>query len=141
MPFYVLKLIIGYAKWIIHSSTIELRPWYIFWLGKSLLLHASTETDKTGSSYYGEQSLYFLSDEGDSIHVTLGKSCILVEYFKEIQLFFILDIFTKNIFIYIAKPGPIYSVEWSPNGREFCVVYGCIRFFFAKSDRASVSII
>ncbi|EDV29224.1 uncharacterized protein TRIADDRAFT_18281, partial [Trichoplax adhaerens] len=62
--------------------------------GKSLLLHASTESDKTGSSYYGEQSLYFLDDEGNSIHVSL------------------------------AKTGPIYSVEWSPNGREFCVVYG-----------------
>lgn len=25
-----------------------------------------------------------------------------------------------------AKRGPIYSVQWSPNSKEFCVVYGCI---------------
>jgi translation initiation factor 2A len=23
-----------------------------------------------------------------------------------------------------ARDGPIYSVEWNPNGTEFCVVYG-----------------
>ena len=25
-----------------------------------------------------------------------------------------------------GKRGPIYSVQWSPNSKEFCVVYGCI---------------
>lgn len=33
--------------------------------------------------------------------------------------------FFKLILIFfIAKQGPIYSVEWNPRGNEFCVVYG-----------------
>ena len=28
--------------------------------------------------------------------------------------------------LFTDKKGPVYSVEWSPNAKEFCVVYGCI---------------
>ena len=28
--------------------------------------------------------------------------------------------------LFTAKNGPVYSVEWHPDGKEFCVVFGCI---------------
>jgi translation initiation factor 2A len=62
--------------------------------GIYVLLLTQADLDKTGSSYYGKQQLHFLSTKGDSSMVGLSKE------------------------------GPIYSVEWSPNGSEFCVVYG-----------------
>jgi len=62
--------------------------------GIYVLLLTQADVDKTGSSYYGKQQLHFLSTKGDSSMVGLSKE------------------------------GPIYSVEWSPNGSEFCVVYG-----------------
>ncbi|KAJ1523460.1 hypothetical protein ONE63_001315 [Megalurothrips usitatus] len=57
------------------------------------LLLTSTDVDKTGSSYYGKQTLHFLNTK-ESALVVLGKE------------------------------GPIYSVQWSPKGSEFCVCYG-----------------
>ncbi|KAK3907733.1 Eukaryotic translation initiation factor 2A [Frankliniella fusca] len=67
----------------------------MFWNCKATgaLLLASTDVDKTGSSYYGKQTLHFLSNK-ESALVVLGKE------------------------------GPIYSVQWSPKGTEFCVCYG-----------------
>jgi len=62
--------------------------------GTGALIMASMEVDKTGSSYYGKQSLHFVSVKGDTAMVVLSKE------------------------------GPIYSVSWSPLGTEFCVVYG-----------------
>ncbi|XP_054271256.1 eukaryotic translation initiation factor 2A [Macrosteles quadrilineatus] len=62
--------------------------------GTGALVMASMEVDKTGSSYYGKQSLHFVSVKGDTAMVLLGKE------------------------------GPIYAVSWSPLGTEFCVVYG-----------------
>ncbi|KAG1672976.1 Eukaryotic translation initiation factor 2A [Nymphon striatum] len=62
--------------------------------GKGLLAMTSVEVDKTGSSYYGEQSLHYLGTDGESCMVQLGKT------------------------------GPIYSLEWSPSSTEFAVVYG-----------------
>ena len=50
--------------------------------------------DKTGGSYYGKQQLHYMSVKGDSGMVGL------------------------------AKEGPVYSVEWSPNGNLFAVCYG-----------------
>lgn len=68
----------------------------VFWnsKGNNALLLTSTDTDKTGGSYYGKQGLYFISITGNTLMVTMSKE------------------------------GPIYSVEWSPNNEEFCVVYG-----------------
>ncbi|XP_065840800.1 eukaryotic translation initiation factor 2A-like [Oscarella lobularis] len=59
-----------------------------------VLVLTSTEVDKTGGSYYGEQGLHFIGTNGESSMVPL------------------------------AKKGPIYSAEWSPNSKDFCVVYG-----------------
>ncbi|XP_024912947.1 eukaryotic translation initiation factor 2A [Cynoglossus semilaevis] len=60
----------------------------------AVLVTASTEVDKTGASYYGEQTLHYLGANGETALVQL------------------------------AKNGPIYDVAWSPNSSEFCVVYG-----------------
>ncbi|XP_035381512.1 eukaryotic translation initiation factor 2A [Electrophorus electricus] len=62
--------------------------------GSAVLVTASTEVDKTGASYYGEQTLHYLATNGESAVVQLPKN------------------------------GPIYDVSWSPNSSEFCVVYG-----------------
>ncbi|XP_067103036.1 eukaryotic translation initiation factor 2A [Osmerus mordax] len=60
----------------------------------SVLVTASTEVDKTGASYYGEQTLHYLAINGETAAVQLPKN------------------------------GPIYDVAWSPSSSEFCVVYG-----------------
>lgn len=62
--------------------------------GSHLLVKASVDVDTTGQSYYGEQSLHFMSCSGESCIVSLSKK------------------------------GPIYDAAWSPNSNEFCVVYG-----------------
>ncbi|XP_040043881.2 eukaryotic translation initiation factor 2A [Gasterosteus aculeatus] len=62
--------------------------------GSAVLVTSSTEVDKSGASYYGEQTLHFLSVSGETSLVQLQKS------------------------------GPIYDVVWSPGSAEFCVVYG-----------------
>jgi translation initiation factor 2A len=63
--------------------------------GTSLIVLAQTEVDKTGKSYYGETTLYVLSANGG---------------------------FDSRISL--DKDGPIHDVTWSPNSREFGVVYG-----------------
>ncbi|XP_048836762.1 eukaryotic translation initiation factor 2A [Brienomyrus brachyistius] len=60
----------------------------------AVLVTASTDVDKTGASYYGEQTLHYLAVDGESAVVQLPKN------------------------------GPIYDVAWSPSSSEFCVVYG-----------------
>lgn len=47
----------------------------MFWnsKGNNVLLLTSTETDKTGASYYGKQSLHFLNIKGDTAIVLLSK--------------------------------------------------------------------
>lgn len=60
----------------------------------ALLILVSSEVDTTGSTYYGEQSLHFMSVRGESSMV------------------------------HLEKRGPIYCVEWNPNSAHFCVVYG-----------------
>ncbi|XP_005751697.1 eukaryotic translation initiation factor 2A [Pundamilia nyererei] len=60
----------------------------------AVLVTASTEVDKTGASYYGEQTLHYLGVNGETALVQLSKN------------------------------GPIYDVAWSPSSTEFCVVYG-----------------
>ncbi|KAL9964538.1 hypothetical protein ACROYT_G028193 [Oculina patagonica] len=62
--------------------------------GSAVLVVTATDVDKSGASYYGEQTLHYISTSGESSMVQL------------------------------AKRGPIYSVQWSPNSKEFCVVYG-----------------
>lgn len=60
----------------------------------AVLVTASTDVDKSGASYYGEQTLHYLAVNGETAVVQL------------------------------AKNGPIYDVAWSPSSSEFCVVYG-----------------
>ncbi|KAI1822198.1 translation initiation factor eIF-2A [Xylaria intraflava] len=64
-------------------------------LGTSLIVLAQTDVDKSNKSYYGETTLYLLSANGSlDARITLDKE------------------------------GPIHDVAWSPNGREFGVIYG-----------------
>lgn len=64
-------------------------------LGTTLIVLAQTEVDKTGKSYYGETTLYVLSASGGfDSRITLDKE------------------------------GPIHDVSWSPNSKEFGVIYG-----------------
>lgn len=64
-------------------------------LGTALIVLAQTEVDKSNKSYYGETNMYLLSANGSfDARVTLDKE------------------------------GPIHDVSWSPNSKEFGVVYG-----------------
>ncbi|KAI4260026.1 MAG: hypothetical protein LQ352_000522 [Teloschistes flavicans] len=63
--------------------------------GTGLIVLAQTEVDKSGKSYYGETTLYLLSVNG--------------KFDSRIEL---------------EKDGPIHDVSWSPNSKEFGVVYG-----------------
>ncbi|GBN40451.1 Eukaryotic translation initiation factor 2A [Araneus ventricosus] len=62
--------------------------------GKDCIFLTSVDVDKSGMSYYGELNLYYASVKGETAKIKLGKD------------------------------GPVYSVQWSPNSLEFCVVYG-----------------
>ena len=64
-------------------------------LGTNVLVFTHTDVDATGKSYYGETSLYFLS-------ITGNFDCR----------------------VELNQPGPIHDVAWSPNSKEFIVVYG-----------------
>ncbi|EPQ50143.1 translation initiation factor eIF-2A [Gloeophyllum trabeum ATCC 11539] len=64
-------------------------------LGTQVLVLTHTDVDKTNKSYYGETGLYLLSAAGNfDCRVTLDKE------------------------------GPIHDFAWSPNSKEFGVVYG-----------------
>ena len=63
--------------------------------GTSLIVLAQTEVDKSNKSYYGETNMYILSANGG---------------------------FDSRIVL--DKEGPIHDVTWSPNSKEFGVVYG-----------------
>ncbi|KAM8770147.1 eukaryotic translation initiation factor 2A isoform 3-T4 [Rhynchonycteris naso] len=60
----------------------------------AVLVIASTDVDKTGASYYGEQTLHYMATSGESVVVQLPKN------------------------------GPIYDVAWNSSSAEFCAVYG-----------------
>ncbi|KAL5267555.1 hypothetical protein ACHWQZ_G004555 [Mnemiopsis leidyi] len=62
--------------------------------GKCGIIIAANDVDKTGSSYYGQTLLYFISIRGESNQIVLKKN------------------------------GPVYSVEWNPAKDEFIVLYG-----------------
>jgi translation initiation factor 2A len=64
-------------------------------LGTSILVLTQTDMDKTGQSYYGETNLYFLSIAGNF-----------------------------DCKVALDKQGPVHDVHWSPNSKEFMVVYG-----------------
>lgn len=65
--------------------------------GDHVLLNCSSDVDKSGKSYYGEQSLQFMDSSGGSCGVHLSKA------------------------------GPIHSASWTPTGlSQFIVIYGTI---------------
>ncbi|KAG0574792.1 hypothetical protein KC19_VG291800 [Ceratodon purpureus] len=59
------------------------------------LVLAQSDVDKTNQSYYGETRLHFLTSDG-----------------------------RHEGAVPLSKEGPIHDVQWSPNGKEFLVVYG-----------------
>ena len=64
-------------------------------LGTSVIVLAQTDVDKSNKSYYGETNMYILSANGGfDARITLDKE------------------------------GPIHDVTWSPNSKEFGVIYG-----------------
>ncbi|KAF7634921.1 eIF2A domain-containing protein [Meloidogyne graminicola] len=64
--------------------------------GSALLVTASVDVDKSNQSYYGVSHIYCILTKD-------GGSCFQVPLDKE---------------------GPVHSVEWAPNSKEFCVCYG-----------------
>ncbi len=42
-------------------------------LGSAVLVVTATDVDKSGASYYGEQTLHYISTSGESSMVQLGK--------------------------------------------------------------------
>ena len=42
-------------------------------LGSAVLVVTATDVDKTGASYYGEQTLQYISTSGESSMIQLGK--------------------------------------------------------------------
>ncbi|KAJ1962355.1 hypothetical protein GGI12_002696 [Dipsacomyces acuminosporus] len=64
-------------------------------LGTNLLVLTQTEVDRTGRSYYGESSLYFMAAAGNF-------DCRVV----------------------LDREGPIHDVAWNPVDKEFVVTYG-----------------
>ncbi|KAG0166222.1 hypothetical protein DFQ28_007609 [Apophysomyces sp. BC1034] len=69
----------------------------LYWndLGTNLLVLTQTEVDKTGKSYYGETNLYYLAVAGNF-----------------------------DCRVPLDKEGPVHDVTWSPDSKEFIVVYG-----------------
>ncbi|PLB51700.1 eukaryotic translation initiation factor 2A [Aspergillus steynii IBT 23096] len=63
--------------------------------GNTLIVLAQTDVDRSGKSYYGETTLYLLGASGG---------------------------FDSRVDL--DKEGPIHDVTWSPNSKEFGVVYG-----------------
>lgn len=78
-------------------------------LGTSLLALVTTDVDTTNKSYYGESQLYLLDARG-----------------------------TVDTKINLEKEGPIHDITWSPNSREFAVIYGYMpsntTFFDARGN-------
>jgi translation initiation factor 2A len=62
--------------------------------GYALLAWAFSDVDKTNQNYFGEQSLHYLSSDGEREQ--------LVD----------------------LKDGPIHDVKWAPNGQHFVAIHG-----------------
>lgn len=70
-------------------------------LGTQVLILTQTEVDQANKSYYGETGgMYLLSAAGNfDCRITLDKE------------------------------GPVHDFAWSPNSKEFGVIYGCSCLF------------
>ncbi|CAG8522427.1 9207_t:CDS:10, partial [Cetraspora pellucida] len=95
-------------------------------LGTNLLVLTQTEVDKTNKSYYGGnwQSLtlnksLLISNGGNSTWRVLRISLNLKQ--RPTYIFYpLLD----TMIVLSNLDGPIHDVAWSPNSKEFIVVYG-----------------
>lgn len=88
----------------------------------AVLVTASTEVDKSGGSYYGEQTLHYLAVNGETAVIQLRKNRVRSVLYPEPESG--PGVLTHVSLPHTAKRGPIYDVAWSPNSSEFCVVYG-----------------
>ena len=52
---------------------------YVCHSGSGVLVLTTTEVDKTGASYYGEQGLHYLSAKGEGNIVLLGTKTVCVQ--------------------------------------------------------------
>lgn len=83
-----------------HSAAIAQKSFFradsveMKWNRRGTALLILTTVEVSESSYMGEQGLHYIATNGEGCNVELDKK------------------------------GPIYSVAWSPNSAEFCVVYG-----------------
>jgi len=83
---------------VIASKTVwKAQTSEFFWNqpGTGLLVATHTDVDRTGKSYYGQTSLYFLSIDG-SIDCNVP----------------------------LDAEGPVHHCSWSPDGSQFLVIYG-----------------
>ncbi|KAF9519841.1 hypothetical protein BS47DRAFT_1357866 [Hydnum rufescens UP504] len=81
-------------------------------LGTQVLLMTHTDVDKSNKSYYGETGLFLMSAAGNfDCRVTLDKE------------------------------GPIHDFAWSPNSKEFGVVYGYLFWSNNSSDIPSKAVL
>lgn len=81
---------------VAHKSFFKAQNVELMWNSdaSAVLIGSHTDVDRTGKSYYGEDSLYYMTTEGKFENIVLPKE------------------------------GPIHETSWSPNGKEFIVVYG-----------------
>jgi len=64
--------------------------------GSCCLLLIQADVDKSNNSYYGNQQLHGINIKGDTFMISMSKA------------------------------GPIYHAAWSPQGKQFAVVYGAM---------------
>ena len=80
------------AKKLFHRADKVKFSWSV---NADLLALCRTDVDKTGKSYYGSSTLFFISKSGD-----------------------------KKYRVQLSKKGPIHDCQWNPALPEFVVVYG-----------------
>ncbi|KAJ1797269.1 hypothetical protein LPJ59_003247, partial [Coemansia sp. RSA 2399] len=87
----------SFASPVANKSFFKAERVEFFWhrLGTNVLVLTHTDVDKTGRSYYGESSLYFMAAAGNF-----------------------------DCRVPLDREGPIHDVTWSPTEKEFAVVYG-----------------
>ncbi|KAJ2714385.1 hypothetical protein H4R19_001756 [Coemansia spiralis] len=87
----------SFARPVANKTFFKADKVEFYWhrLGTSLLVLTQTDVDNTGRNYYGESGLYFMAAAGNF-------DCRVV----------------------LDREGPIHDVAWSPDEKEFAVVYG-----------------
>lgn len=76
---------------------------------------ASTEVDKTGASYYGEQTLHYLATNGESAVVQLRKSVsfyYFYYYYLSFENFQHVQLIMLTLGLISILVSPLSSKEW-----------------------------